>query len=139
MDTIYAEDLNYWKTGTSSPDTWLDQAKKEITQAGGKILSEAYGSENGRSAYMLAFAFGDDNFKAVWPVLQSRAKNEKAARIQAATMLHHDIKNSCLKVKIFGARAAFFQYMLLPDGRNTTQAANMDIAELFPKLLTATG
>ncbi len=120
--TVYAEDVNYWKTGQSSPDTWIDRAKGEIIA--------------GRSAFMLSFSFGDDVFKAVWPVLSSKTKNEKAARIQAATMLYHDIKNSCVKVKVFGARVAFFHYLMLPDGRNASQASNEDLAQMFPKMLT---
>lgn len=42
---VYAEEVNYWKTGQSSPDTWIDRAKGEIIATGGKVLSEAYGSE----------------------------------------------------------------------------------------------
>ena len=42
---IYAEDVNYFKTGTSAPDTWIDKAKAEIRTAGGKTLSEAYGKD----------------------------------------------------------------------------------------------
>ena len=135
---IYAEEVNYWKTGQSSPDTWIDRAKGEIIATGGKVLSEAYGSEmiTGRSAFMLSFQFGEDVFKAVWPVLPSKSKNEKAARIQAATMLYHDIKNSCVKVKVFGARSAFFHYLMLPDGRNVSQASNVELSELFPRMLT---
>jgi len=125
--TTYAEEVNYWKTGQSSPDTWIDRAKGEIIATGGKVLSEAYGSEmaTGRSAFMLSFSFGEDMFKAVWPVLPSKSKNEKAARIQAATMLYHDIKNS-----------AFFHYLMLPDGRNVSQASNVELSELFPRMLT---
>ena len=37
--TTYAEDINYWKTGTSSPDTWIATARKEIVAAGGKIIA----------------------------------------------------------------------------------------------------
>jgi len=134
----YAEEVNYWKTGQSSPDSWIDKAKTEIKAIGGKVLNEAYGSEmaTGRSAYMLTFQFSDDVFKAVWPVLPSKTKNEKAARIQAATMLYHDIKNSCVKVKVFGARAAFFHYLMLSDGRTASQAADADLVSLFPKMLT---
>jgi hypothetical protein len=51
-------------------------------------------------------------------------------------MLYHDIKNSCVKVKVFGARSAFFHYLMLPDGRNVSQAGNVELSELFPKMLT---
>lgn len=136
---MYAEDVgNYWKTGQSAPDTWIDRAKAEIKGAGGKVFSEAYGSDGGgRSAYMIEFGFGDERFRAVWPVLKSRTNNERAARIQAATMLYHDIKAKAVSAKVHGAKAAFFQYLLLPDGRTAAQVATPDIAGLYPKLLEA--
>ena len=138
MRHVYAEDLNYWKTGSSSPDTWIDKAKREIAVAGGKVLSDAYGRDgDGRAAYMLAFSFRDEQFKAVWPVLPTRKPaDERAARIQAATMLYHDIKAKCVAAKVHGARAAFFQYLLLPDGRTAPQAADAELTILWPKLLT---
>jgi hypothetical protein len=78
---IYAEDLNYWKSGQSSPDTWIDKAKREIAAAGGKVVSEAYGKdETGRAAFLLEFSFVGERFKAIWPVLKSRAGNERASR-----------------------------------------------------------
>jgi hypothetical protein len=138
MTDVYAEDVNYWKTGTSSPDSWLDKTKSEIRAAGGKVLGEAFGSDNnGRAAYMLEFIFGADRFRAVWPVLKSKTKNERAARIQAATMLYHDVKAKCVSAKVHGVRAAFFQYAVLSDGRTAAQAAEPDIVQLYPKLLTA--
>ena len=107
---VYAEDVNYFKTGTSAPDTWIDKAKAEIRTAGGKTLSEAYGKDgNGRAAYLLEFSFGAEHFRAVWPVLPTRKlADERAARIQAATMLYHDIKAKCVAAKVHGVRAAFF-------------------------------
>ncbi len=138
MKELYAEDVNYWKTGQSSPDTWIDNAKKEITTAGGKVLQEAYGSDDtGRAAYMLQFSFGDETFRAVWPVLKSKTGNVKAARIQAATMLYHDIKAKAVSAKVHGAKAAFFQYLMLPDGRTAAQIATPEIAMMYPRLLTS--
>jgi hypothetical protein len=61
---VYAEDVNYFKTGTSAPDTWIDKTKAEIKAAGGKVLSEAFGSDDqGRAAYLLEFTFGGDRFR----------------------------------------------------------------------------
>jgi hypothetical protein len=39
--------------------------------------------------------------------------------------------------KVHGARAAFFQYLLLPYGRTAPQAASAELTTLWPKLLTA--
>jgi hypothetical protein len=141
VKTVYAEDINYWKTGTTAPDTWIDHAKKEIVSAGGTIGNEAFGRDaEGRSAYMLEFAFSGERFRAVWPVLPTRGgANERAARIQAATMLYHDIKAKCVAAKVHGARAAFFQYALLPDGRTAAQLTTPELADRWPRLLSAGG
>lgn len=136
MNEVYAENVNYWKTGTSGPDTWIDKVKAEIRAAGGTVLNEAFGSMEGRAAFMLEFAFGDDRFRAVWPVLPSRTKADRAARIQAATMLYHDVKAKCVAAKVHGVRAAFFQYAVLPDGRTAAQVAAPELLELYPKMLT---
>lgn len=135
--TIYAEDVNYWKSSTVSPDTWIDKAKAEIGAAGGRTINDAFGNQDGRAAYMIDFAFGSDMFRAIWPVLPSKTKADRAARIQAATMLYHDVKSKCVSAKVHGARAAFFQYALLPDGRTAAQVAAPEIVALYPKMLTA--
>lgn len=138
---IYAEDCNYWKTGTSSPDVVLDRAKAEIRTAGGRVLDEAFRrDELGRAAYLLEFSLGGEHFRAVWPVLPTRTKkdvDERAARIQAVTMLFHDIKAKAVAAKVHGVRAAFFPYLLLPDGRTTSQLATPELSERYPQLLTA--
>ncbi len=136
---LYAEDVgHYWKTGTSSPDTWIDKAKREIVSVGGRVNQEAFGSDSeGRSAFLLDFTVKEDRFCAVWPVLPTRTKgNERAARIQAATMLYHDVKARCVSAKVLGVRAAFFTYLMLPDGRTAAQASAPEIAASYPRLLT---
>lgn len=139
MPQIYAEDIgNYWKTGQSSPDEWIAKARREIALAGGKVLNEAFGKDDtGRAAYMLEFTFAADTFRVVWPVLRSRTNNERAARIQAATMLYHDIKAKAVSAKVHGMRASFFQYLLLPDGRTASQVATPAIIEMYPRLLSS--
>lgn len=135
----YAEDVNYWQTGKSSPDTWIDNAQKEIKAIGGKINSWAFGSESatGRSAYMMQFEISGEQFKLVFPVLQTRTgKNEASARIQAATMLYHDVKAKCMIARIFGARSAFFSYLLLGDGTPVQTVSNSDLQELLPAMFS---
>lgn len=141
MTTPYADDVNYFKTSTVAPDTWIDKAKHEIVLAGGRTLSEAFGKdEQGRGAFMLEFAFASDRFRAIWPVLPTRKRqDERAARIQAATMLYHDIKAKCVSAKVHGARAAFFQYLALPDGRTAAQLAAPELNAAYPKMLVAPG
>lgn len=138
--TIYAEDVNYFKTSQSSSDSWIAKAKAEIKAAGGKVTGEAYGADqNGRAAFMLSFTFSDQPFKIVWPVLPTRTKrevDERAAKVQAATMLYHDVKAKAVSAKVHGVKAAFFQYMLMLDGRTAAQLARPELTEQYPKLLT---
>jgi hypothetical protein len=134
---VYAEDVNYWKTSKSNADTWMERAKKEIRAIDGSILSEAYGSDGGRAAFMLAFELHDDQYKILWPVLQSRKGDLSAAKVQAATMLYYDVKNRCVSMKVLGARAAFFGFLLLPDGRTVAQVGTQELAAMVPNMLTA--
>lgn len=113
---VYAEDINYFKTSQKQADTWIDDAKKLIGSIGGKVLAEAYGSDaQGRSAFMIGFQIGTDTFKLTWPVLPCKQKaNEKAAKVQAATLLYHDVKHKVVMAKIKGVRGAFLEYLMLP-------------------------
>ena len=137
----YAEDVNYWKTSKSSPDMWMDKTKRQIEHLGGRVLLEGFGNEptTGRAAFMLAFEIGGDKFKIVWPVLPSKSGNEKAARVQAATMLYHDVKAKCISAAVLGARAAFFASLLLPDGRTAAEASISELTQGIPELFTHPG
>lgn len=134
MKLPYAEEVNYWRTGQSDPDRWIDNACTMITEVGGQVIGQAYGRLGGRHAYMIAFVVGKDSFRIEWPVLESRSGDEKAARRQAATCLYHDVKAKCMVVKIKGARAAFFEYLLL-DGQPMASYANPELAAAMPKLI----
>ena len=135
MELPYAYECPFWKTGKSAPDTWIDRTKKLIINAGGDHIMESYGSDHtsGRSAFMIAFAIGEDKFRLVWPVLLTRDDSElRAAKIQAATMLYHDVKNKCVKAKVFGARTAFFEHLMIPDGRSLCEVSDEELLEQIP-------
>ncbi len=135
---IYAEDINYWKTGRTSPDGWIEKAKTQIEKLDGQVLAEAFGSEltTGSSAYMLGFEIQGNKFKAIWPVLPTKSgADKKAARIQAATMLYHDIKVKCIAASVKGAKAAFFEYLMLPDGRIAAEASDKELLDGIPTML----
>ncbi len=132
----YGEDINYWQTGASSPDTWMERTKKQIIQLGGSNIHEAFGSDaEGRAAFMIAFEIKGDKFKIVWPVLPSRKENNNAAKKQAATMLYHEVKARCISATVLGHRTAFFSYMLLPDGRTASQLSGPDLIKHIPTIL----
>ena len=135
----YGEDVNYWQTSDLSPNTWMEKTKKLITNLGGRVLMEGFGSEptTGRSAFMLAFEIEGDNFKVVWPVLPSKTKKGLAARRQAATMLFHDIKAKCLSAVVLGARVAFFSYLMLPNGRTAVEASLPELTKGIPSMFAA--
>lgn len=137
---IYAEDVPYFQTGKSAAETWIDRTKKEIASVGGKITSEVFGvDETGLAAFMLAFQIGDERFRLMWPVLPSKKGHEKAAKIQAATALYHDVKAKVVSAKFKGVRVAFFEYLLLPNGQTTAQASAADFLELVPRLMLKSG
>ena len=84
---------------------------------------------------MIAFSIGKDKFKVVFPVLDSKTGKAVAAKRQAATMLYHDIKAKCMVASVLGAKAAFFSYLMLPDGRTASEVATPELAQNFPLLL----
>lgn len=139
-----AEDLNYWKTSSSAPDTWIDKAEALIESYGGEVLARAIGRQAGQEAILLEFRFGDDRFRLVWPSLPSKYEGDDlkpafrtAARRQAATMLYHDVKARGVRFKIAGPRTAFFEFLQLPDGRAAGELAAPELARAMPKLLAA--
>ena len=71
--------------------------------------------------------------------LEEAMRNDKyvllAAQRQAATMLHHDIKARCLTARVLGARSAMLGYLVLPDGRTTSEATDAEFLQQVPALL----
>jgi len=132
----FAESLNFWKSGKSSPDVWIERTKRQIKELGGSNIHEGFGSDGGKAAFMIGFIMQGEQFKIVWPVVPSRSKNERAERVQAATMLYHYVKSVALYSVIVGPRAAFFSHLLLSDGRTASQVATPELANALPKLLT---
>lgn len=132
---IYAEEVNYWQTSQKAADTWIDDAIDEIKAISGKVLGYAYGTQSdGRSAFMMEFSLDDERFKIIWPVLPSKTGKDRAAKVQAATALYHDVKARCVTVKFMGKRQAFFNYLVLPDGRTAAQATGDELVKLTPQL-----
>lgn len=139
MDGLpFAESINYWKTSGSGPDVWMGRAKRQIEKLGGVVLAEGFGSEpaTGHAAYMLMFEIGGDRFKITWPVLPSKGGNERAARIQAATLIYHEVKARCVSAAVLGARVSFFAYLMLPDGRVVTELESPERNEVMAAVFT---
>ena len=136
----FAEDINYWRTSKSADARWVEKAKQQIEEAGGRVLGDGFGSDatTGQSAYMLAFELNGVPYKITWPVLPTKTKKPDiilAARVQAATMLYRDIKARCVTAKVLGTRSAFFSYLLLPNGSTATELAVPELVDQIPELL----
>lgn len=134
----YAEDVNYWKTGRSGSDTWIEKAKNLIEEIGGEVISESFSHlpKTGQAAFLIEFTSGPDTFKIIWPVLPTKYDGEEsAARRQAATFLYHDVKAKCMMAKIFGVRGAFFPFLELPGGKVAAQLSSPEVMKRIPKLL----
>lgn len=136
MELPFAEDVkHYWKTGSSSPDTWMDKTKKQIEEVGGYVTAEGFGSVEGSAAYMLAFEIDNENYKVIFPVLPTRSGKSINAKRQAATMLYHDIKAKCMVASVLGSRVAFFSYLQLEDGRVLSSVANPELTQKLPIMI----
>lgn len=135
MDIPFAEDVNFWKSSSTSPDAWIAKAAKQIRTLGGRVTGEGFGSDGSRAAYMLQFEIESDIFRMTWPVLPSKTNDVRAARIQAATALYHFVKMTCLAAVTMGPRTAFFAFLMLPDGRTAAQLGTPELAARWPKLL----
>lgn len=129
MSQPYAEDVRYWKTSKSSADKWMERTANLIADFGGKVTHQGSGIEGNRAAFMIQFEMDSDTFKVVWPALESMHGDDKAARVQAATMLHHDVKAKCVSAEVLGARKSFFGWLALPDGRTLDQLEPDEVLE----------
>lgn len=137
MDLPFAENISYWKTSKSTSGSWLDKAADVITKLGGEVTMKAEGQQFGRKAFLIDFQFLPERFRVIWPVLPTKGNDSKAAERQAATMLYHDVKAKALKASVFGAKAAFFEYQLLPDGRTINQIASVQLLDYLPPALAS--
>lgn len=139
---IQAEDLPYWKTGTSAPDKWLEKAATEIERAKGSMEFHGLAKhpKTGKWFYLMRFKIEGDFYKMEWPVLSawSTAKSApQACRRQAATMLYHDVKAACVKTRVLGARVAFFAHLEVDGGRTASELGSSELVSAFPLALPA--
>jgi len=139
MNLPYAEDVNFWKSSKSNSDTWLDRTEDLITKYDGVILVRAKGMNNGESAFLVEFKHKKSIFKIVWPILPTKQNEIRAAERQAATLIYHDVKARILRSHIFGFENAFFDFMLLPNGKTVSQMSTVELQDIEPKLLMNNG
>ena len=136
MKVDFAEQCNYWKTSSRSPDSWLEKTENIIQDKGGEVLQSGFGNDPaaGRAAYMLRFSIEGQVYKIIWPVLPSDGGSSMAAKRQAATMLFHDTKAKLIAAQVLGPRVAFFQWVELPNGQPACQLTNDQMIESIPAM-----
>jgi len=125
------EKLPYWKTSNSSPDTWIDRTIKLIQEFGGELINQAQGMDykSGMAAFQIIFKLQGDTFKIVFPVLEPKKQTDiKSAKIQAATILYHDIKARLVSSRILGARNVFFGNLMLDNGMTAGELENPELS-----------
>ena len=86
--TIYAEDVNYWRSGQRrTVDKWLELAVMQIENLGGEVFARGVGkNEAGKESFLIGFKFEGESYKVIWPVLPTRGyakDNDRAARVRA--------------------------------------------------------
>ena len=131
MNKLEIENLPYWKTSNSSPDTWMDRTIKLIIDFGGELINQAQGMDykSGMAAFQIIFKLQGDTFKIVFPVLEPKKQSDmRSAKIQAATILYHDIKSRLVSSKILGARSVFFGNLLLENGVTAAELENPELS-----------
>jgi hypothetical protein len=129
MTQLRAEELPYWQTSTTDPDTWIEKTIRILSTLGGQMKMEAFGKDGaGRGAFILTFTIKGENYRAVWPVMPTQSGKTRAAKIQAATSLYHYVKAISLAAAVIGEKAALFTFLELPDG--STVAENVDTSLL---------
>lgn len=125
-----AHTVPYFKTGRSTPDSWINKTKQLLRKLGATNIDEGFLSISGHATFGLSFKFGQDTFRVTWPVLTPKDPgDESAARIQAATYVFHQCKEMCIAAAVLGPRSAFVSYLLLPTGRTVVESSNSLIAE----------
>lgn len=134
-DKVYAEELPYFQTSKVGMETWMDKAEEEIKKAGGTITASGAVQQLTQAAVFIAFELQGETYRVTFPVLESKRGNQKAAKIQAATMLYHDVKARSVAVRVLGAKVAFGGYRVLPDGRTDGQVSTPELVAILPKML----
>ncbi len=129
---LCAEDLPYWKTSQVATDSWLAKASAEITKAGGVVRGQGNLMMDGKQVVFIEFLIESEPYRIGYPALQTRVKGqERAAIIQAATAMYHDVKARCVSLRWLGARTAFGGYRLLPNGQTDGQISTPELAQVL--------
>lgn len=137
MNLPNAEDVNYWRTGSSAPDTWIDKCCKLIAEVDGALIQKGMIWQSGRSVCLIVFSIGDDTYRVGWPVLTTRDgdSDDRRARIQAATFMYHDVKAKVMTAKVLGPRCAFIGNLLVTKNSTIGELTHGQLQKSLPQLV----
>lgn len=97
----------------------------------------------GNEAVLLGYQLDGEEYRIVWPVLIPRKpddmRDRRAARIQAATFVYHDVKSKCMAAQVLGTRTAMLPYLVTANGRTVAELTNPELEKSLPRLLESTG
>ncbi|MHC1733425.1 MAG: hypothetical protein AB9888_15510 [Bacteroidales bacterium] len=132
-----AEYTNYWRSSRNPAEYWIDKAVAELKKIDATIKSQYFGDEDGKSAYVLTVSIEGNDYRIVWPVMPceyASDDNRKAARVQAATMIYHDIKARCISSQAIGIRTAFMPFLVVNNGKSLCELDTEEIVAYLPAL-----
>jgi len=124
MDLPFAEELSYWKTGKSGAETWLDKTEALIESVDGTVDTRIVGKSGGKEGIMFGFFIGGDAYKMMWPVLPTKRESDRGAALrQCATLIYHDTKARVNRIRIFGPRVVFADWLVLENGKTLAESS----------------
>lgn len=137
----YANEVDYWKTGqTRTPEQWIALAVKQLEDHGATNVVTASGDNDGRHCFMMQFMLAGQQHRIIWPVLPVRwtdsESDKRAAKVQAATVLYHEVKHRCVVATRYGSQFGWFAYQQLPDGRTVQQLSSDELMRGVPEVMT---
>lgn len=131
----FANELPYFKTGKSSAESWVLKTEKLIESAGGIVHTRLMGKSLGLEGIMIQFAIEGSQFKLTWPVLPvEKMIDESAALRQCGTMIYHDTKARINRIRIFGPKVVFADWLILENGQTLAQSHESLISGMLNNL-----
>jgi len=139
---LYAEDLPYWRTGTKYNQA-IDEAVNALNKYGAEISMNGQFSIDGVKVIAIQFKLDGDEYRLVERIILPRKRsgtNDRAAEIQAAAALKHNVKSRLNQYLRNGARNAFMSALILPNGRVAHEESNIGLQRLLiPPAVNALG
>lgn len=130
---LYAEDLPYWRSGTKY-NRAIDEAVNALNKYGAEISMNGQFNINGVKVIAIQFKLDMDEYRLVERIILPRKRNsanDRAAEIQAAAALKHDVKARLNQYLRNGARKAFMSALILPNGKVAHEESNVGLQQLL--------